>query len=96
MRGREGEEQAVWWSLAALTANLGGYRPNAPKDLFAARECGGEGRRCGHCRRLLKHEERDDGALEFLQNFNTGTFPAIPNQYIILNLNRLFYPRRMR
>ena len=38
---RKGEEQAVWWSLAALTANLGGYRPNAPKDLFAARECGG-------------------------------------------------------
>ena len=92
-------ERRVWSKLsvpvvAALTANLGGYRPNAPKDLFAARECGGEGRRCGHCRRLLKHER--DGALEFLQNFNTGTFPAIPNQYIILNLNRLFYPRRMR
>ena len=64
-------------SLAALTANLGGYRPNAPKDLFAARECGGEGRLCGHCRRLLKHGERD-GALEFLQNFNIGTFPGTP------------------
>ena len=34
-------ERVVWSKLsvvAALTANLGGYRPNAPKDLFAARE----------------------------------------------------------
>ena len=30
--------------VAALTANLGGYRPNAPKDLFAARGCEGERR----------------------------------------------------
>ena len=37
---------SVGWSVvvAALTANLGGYRPNAPKDLFAARGCEGERR----------------------------------------------------